>query len=687
MMKKRISLLFIILLPFVDLITALNERYGFMPISVGIIYKVLIGIFLVIYILLFSKSKYKTINIIYWLICLLYVFVYFLSKQYIFMEKNVFIELSNLAKFIYTGFVFFGFLTLVDDLKLDRKKINDVLFFTLIIYSSSLLISYFTDTGFATYPLRENFYGTIGWFFAGNELSAIILILYPSYFIKYNYIDRKYKIPYLLLFIPIIFSIFIIGTKVSWFGILLLTPVITILFIKKKWKHKKEIFPVLGIFLLVIVLSFFAPTIKNFEKSLNDEVINVVDESFDEAIGDKEILITEENYVGNHCGTYYNFNSDLLNKILSGRENKAYTLYNIYNNGTITNKLLGIGFTNNSVIGNCYVEIYSEIDLLDVLFHYGVVGLLIVLIPFIYIFKLLLKIKKLTFDIAVYLFTALLLVGLSFVSGHIIGYPSCSIYFAIILLFLINSIKEKVDNINIGEEKMQAYIQNIYNDTKKSYYNELREDLKNKKKRFIVTVNPETLMMSESDKEMAQILEDKSVSFIPDGIAVVKAARILNNDVKERIAGIDIATYLLEEANRKGYSLYLFGAKEEVIDSLLTVIKNEYPNIKVLGYSNGYVDNRDKVMKEVIKLKPDICMVALGIPDQEKLIYKYLNKFDKGIFIGVGGSFDVLSGTKKRAPKIFIKLNLEWLYRIVTEPKRLKRFWNNNIKFMFKIKK
>ena len=72
---------------------------------------------------------------------------------------------------------------------------------------------------------------------------------------------------------------------------------------------------------------------------------------------------------------------------------------------------------------------------------------------------------------------------------------------------------------------------------------------------------------------------------------------------------------------------------------------------------------------------------------QEELIYKHLNKFNKGIFVGVGGSFDVISGCKKRAPKIFIKMNLEWLYRIIKEPSRFKRFYNNNIKFIFNIKK
>ncbi len=80
-------------------------------------------------------------------------------------------------------------------------------------------------------------------------------------------------------------------------------------------------------------------------------------------------------------------------------------------------------------------------------------------------------------------------------------------------------------------------------------------------------------------------------------------------------------------------------------------------------------------------------LVALGIPYQEKIIAKHLNNFSKGIFIGVGGSFDVISESKKRAPKIFIKLNLEWLYRIVTEPKRLKRFFESNVKYIFKIRK
>ena len=233
---------------------------------------------------------------------------------------------------------------------------------------------------------------------------------------------------------------------------------------------------------------------------------------------------------------------------------------------------------------------------------------------------------------------------------------------------------------------MQEYLNKLYKDSKESYYELLENDLKNKEKRFIITVNPETLMLCENNKILKEIL-DGDYSFVPDGVAVVKGANKIGIKVKERITGIDIAEHLLNVANKNNYSIYLFGAKNSVINALVAKIKVDYPHIKIVGYSDGYVKNKEKVMAKITKLKPDICMLALGIPMQEELIYKYFDQAKRGIYIGVGGSFDVLSGTKKRAPKAFVKLNLEWLYRIVTEPNRLKRFWNNNIKFLFKIKK
>ena len=234
---------------------------------------------------------------------------------------------------------------------------------------------------------------------------------------------------------------------------------------------------------------------------------------------------------------------------------------------------------------------------------------------------------------------------------------------------------------------MKELFDKLYNKEESSFYNILSKNLKNNKKMFIVTANPETFMISEKDEDMKDLLLDKNTILVPDGIGIVKAARMINYDVKERITGIDIANKLLELGNIQKKSIYLFGSKQEVIDSMKEVLKEKYPNLELVGASNGYEKDKDKIFEKIAKVKPDIVLVALGIPLQEKLIYKHLNKFDKGIFVGVGGSFDVISGHKKRAPKIFIKLNLEWLYRILKEPKRLKRFYDSNVKFLFKVKK
>lgn len=234
---------------------------------------------------------------------------------------------------------------------------------------------------------------------------------------------------------------------------------------------------------------------------------------------------------------------------------------------------------------------------------------------------------------------------------------------------------------------MKELFDKLYNKSEESFYEILEKNLSQNKKTFIVTANPETFMMSEKDEEMRKLLLDNDTFLVPDGIGIVKAARMINYDVKERIAGIDIANELLKLGNEQKKSIYLFGAKQEVIDSMEKVLEGNYSNLKLVGASNGYEKDKDKVFEEIVKVKPDIVLVALGIPLQEKLIYKHLDKFDKGIFVGVGGSFDVISGHKRRAPKLFIKLNLEWLYRILKEPKRIKRFYDSNVKFLFKVRK
>ena len=231
---------------------------------------------------------------------------------------------------------------------------------------------------------------------------------------------------------------------------------------------------------------------------------------------------------------------------------------------------------------------------------------------------------------------------------------------------------------------MKDILEKIYNEEENIFYSILEDLLNTNKKKFIITVNPEIIMKSYINIEIKEMLLNDNNILVPDGISIIKKAKQYNINIKERITGVDISSKALEICNKNKKSIYLFGSKKEVLDKLIININQKYPNINIVGFSNGYVEDKDKVMQEIISLSPDLILIALGVPNQELLINKYIEKAKKGVFIGVGGTFDVLSGCKKRAPKLFIKLNLEWMYRIICEPTRLKRFIQNNIVFMFK---
>lgn len=234
---------------------------------------------------------------------------------------------------------------------------------------------------------------------------------------------------------------------------------------------------------------------------------------------------------------------------------------------------------------------------------------------------------------------------------------------------------------------MKAFFDKIYKGGAAAFFAQVKENLIKGKKMFIVTANPEAFMLGEREKDMAALLCDEDTTVIADGIGIVKGARMVGVDVAERIPGVELAKKLLEFADESSGSVFLLGAKREVLDALCERIAGDYPNITLCGAVDGYTEDKDAVFEKIKQSSPDIVLVALGMPAQEKLIYRHYNNFKKGIFVGVGGSFDVLSGQKSRAPKFFIKYNLEWFYRIMKEPKRIKRFYDNNIKFILKLMK
>ena len=233
---------------------------------------------------------------------------------------------------------------------------------------------------------------------------------------------------------------------------------------------------------------------------------------------------------------------------------------------------------------------------------------------------------------------------------------------------------------------VNEYLKRVYGGSARSYFERAEKALLSGERLFTFTANPEIIMHADRDPKIKKLLLSPDAEIIPDGISVVKAMNTLGCEASERITGVDLAAHLLKAAGENGKSVYLLGAKEEVVSALAEKLRAEHPDITV-NYHNGYDGDKDVIFDEIAALAPDLVLVGLGVPAQELLIYRHLPKFTRGVLVGVGGSFDVLSGSKKRAPQFFVKTNTEWLYRIAKEPQRLGRFWNNNVKFLREVRK
>lgn len=211
--------------------------------------------------------------------------------------------------------------------------------------------------------------------------------------------------------------------------------------------------------------------------------------------------------------------------------------------------------------------------------------------------------------------------------------------------------------------------------TYKEFLKELYRQLQQKNKSFVVTANPEIVMYAKKDNHYFKLIQNADY-IAPDGIGIVSAAHFLNTPIKQRIPGFELTLGLLEIANRLGKRVYFIGGKEDIVEKAVGKVTNQWPNIEIAGFHHGYFDHNNPAYIDMVKeTNPDIVLVALGFPTQENWGTDYLNKANHGIVMGVGGSFDVLSGEVKRAPELVQKLNVEWLYRFLQNPKRYKRLY------------
>jgi len=202
----------------------------------------------------------------------------------------------------------------------------------------------------------------------------------------------------------------------------------------------------------------------------------------------------------------------------------------------------------------------------------------------------------------------------------------------------------------------------------------------------VFTPNVDHLMMLRKDREFKDIY-NKADFVIADGMPVVWASHILKKGLKEKVSGIDLVYKLYSLSENKGHSVYFLGAREDVMKDAVKKIKKQFPNLKITGFHSPSFNITKEENKEMISkinsAKPDMLFVGFGAPKQEIWLYNNKEKLKAKVGIGVGGSFVMISGRFKRAPKFMQKAGLEWLYRLIQDPKRLWKRYLRDIKFPF----
>ena len=201
----------------------------------------------------------------------------------------------------------------------------------------------------------------------------------------------------------------------------------------------------------------------------------------------------------------------------------------------------------------------------------------------------------------------------------------------------------------------------------------------------VVTANPEIVMAARKNAEFAAILNSADM-VTADGIGVVKASRLLKNKnlrLKERVAGFDLLMELFALPDAKNLKWYFLGGAPGVAAQAANIMQGRF-GIEIAGHHHGYFDEvgEDEIIDAIAASGADVVLAGLGFGRQEKWLTKHKNRLNAKVLMGVGGCFDVMSGNLRRAPKIFQKLGIEWLFRLVRQPKRI---WRQRILLKFVI--
>lgn len=423
MKKEKLVYIIILLMPIIDLISSITSRILPNIPSLGVLFKGLLILVIISYVLFISKSKYRKVSIYYFMTIFIYIIFYFIYKTDLLTINILTNELNYLFKFIYFPIVTFGLLNYFSEYKFDKNKLNKVMIISFISYITLIILPTLFNVNFTSYS-NSNYYGSVGWFYSANEVSTILLLMFPFIFT----LLEKNKILTIILFGFGLYAISLIGTKVTLFGIIIIMFLLTISsIIKNKKFNTINNYILCTLFVITILFMNNNYSAINMKSSLSQEEV------------------TEIENISKELEDYYEEN-ELLNKfkeigskLLSSRDVYALNTYKIYDTSYDGCYILfGMGFSNTDRINNERVEKLIEIDFLDIIFHMGFIALLILAFPFIYVFiKVIKNRKKYSLSTILFLgFTILMCLGISSVAGHVFIAPAVSLYIAIYFNYL-----------------------------------------------------------------------------------------------------------------------------------------------------------------------------------------------------------------------------------------------------------
>jgi N-acetylglucosaminyldiphosphoundecaprenol N-acetyl-beta-D-mannosaminyltransferase len=202
----------------------------------------------------------------------------------------------------------------------------------------------------------------------------------------------------------------------------------------------------------------------------------------------------------------------------------------------------------------------------------------------------------------------------------------------------------------------------------------IKDYIKTKRAGIIVTPNAEIIMNAQTRKELKNAINTADISF-PDGIGVLIASKILKSPLADRTAGYDLLIKMLQLAQEERLSIYLLGGVPGVAEDAARILSRKFPNLITAGTMHGYFDEdaEKRVIEDINKKTPDMLIVGMGSPKQELFMSRFRHVLKCGVAIGVGGSLDVISGRVQRAPVFMQKAGMEWLFRLLVQPARIKR--------------